>query len=398
MRPVSARSNPAPARALSSLIMNTQDALNALREGRLDEAGQRALIDQALTRGQADIAFEAADHLAYALLSAGRAQEAAAIAEQALAAGPDFALLHTQALAEHALGRPNDAIGHLEQALKAIGTAGDASGDAELAALRADMLEHLGTICREQGKTLRAWQALEQASEQHEGLGDAAARLRCESALARLALDMGDNTQSADKWLNVLDIARRSHLPEDAARALLELAEVAKAEGQPEAEIELRKEAIEALAEAGLWTELARTLFRIARTQSRRDAAWQSLWVMLAQGGPMDGLMNAQAWLFMREEQKSLPEAARVAAAVLAIIEGLSRDVPRHAENHRMAITHLMTCARLQGIHETEIRAWMTREEMRAEDGIVASVMAMIEHHEESREWTFDRNRVKAVD
>lgn len=374
--------------------MNTQEQLNALRAGALDETSQRALIQQALADGQTDIAFEAADHLAYALLSDGRAQEAAEIARQALATGEDFALLHTLALAEHALGQPNEAIRLMEQALKAIGHA----EDEELAALRADILEHLGTLCREQGKALRAWQALEQASELHQQLGDTGARLRCESALARIALDMGDNTQSADKWLNVLDIAKRSNLPEDAARALLELAEVAKAEGQPEAEIELRKEALDALAEARLWTELARTLFQVARTQSRRDAAWQSLWVMLAQGGPMDGLMNVQAWLFMREDQKTQPEAARVGAAVIAIIEGLSRELPRHAENHRMAITHFLSCTRLQGIHETETQAWMEKEKMRAEDGVVSATMEMIENLPETGEWLFDQKRFNPMD
>lgn len=393
MRPLSSPSNPAPARALPPLIMNIQDALNALRAGTLDEAGQHSLIEQALANGQTDLAYEAADHLAYALLSAGRAEEAAAVAQQALAAGQDFALLHTLALAEHALGKPAGAIGHLEQALKQLGT----PQDDDLVVLRADILEHLGTLCREQGKALRAWQVLEQACEVHQQLGDITARLRCESALAHLAREMGDNTQSADKWLNVLEMAKHANLPEETARALLELAEVAKAEGQPEAESALRQEAIEALAEAELWPELARTLFQIARTQSRRDAAWQSLWVMLNHGGPMDGLMNVQAWLFMREDQKSMPEAAKVAAAVLAAIEDLPSELPRHAENHRMSITHLMTCARLQGIHETEIKAWMKEKNLRLEDGIIPSVLKLIEDQDETGEWMFNREKLDMI-
>ena len=169
-------------------------------------------------------------------------------------------------------------------------------------------------------------------------------------------------------------------------------AEIARDEGQAEAEEALRQEAIEALVRARLWPELARTLFQIGRASSRRNAVWQALWLMLAQEGPMEGLINAQAWLFMREDQKALPESARVAAAVLAIVEKLPSSLPRHAETHRMAITTLLGCARLQGVQETEITQWMEKEGLRAEDGIVASTMKMIEDREETGEWLFDRD------
>lgn len=372
--------------------MTIDPQLQALRAGALDEAGQRALLVHAIEAGQQDIAFEAADHLAYALLGAGRIEDARAVAHQALVLGPDFALLHTLALAEHALGRPQEAIARLEQALKQLGQ----PRDEDMKLLQADMLEHLGTLCREQGKALRAWQAMEQAAGLHEQLGDAGARLRCEIALARLAREMGDNTQSADKWLTVIEVARLAGSPDDEARALLELAAIAKDEGQEEAKDSLRQEAIDALARAGLWGELARTLFQIGHTQKRRDAVWQALWLLLASRGPMEGLINTQAWLFMREDQKAQPEAARVAAAVLAVLEGLSRDLPRHAENHRMAITHLLTCARLQGIHETAVSTWMEKERLRAEDGVIAETMKMIENLDETGEWLFDRNSVLA--
>ena len=362
--------------------------LRALRSGSLDDAGQLQLLDDALTEGAQAIACETADHLAYTLLHAGRAAEAREVAERALALGPDFALLHTLALAEHALGEPGKAIGHLEQALKQLGK----PQDDELRAIRADMLEHLATLSQQQGKSLRAWQALEQAAELEEALGDILGRLRCEIGLARLAREMGDNTQSADKWLTVIEVARAAERAEDEARALLELAEIARDEGQAEAEESLRREAIEALVRAGLWPELARTLFQIGRASARRNAVWQALWLMLAQDGPMEGLINAQAWLFMREDQKALPEAARVAAAVLAIVEKLPSSLPRHAETHRMAITTLLGCARLQGVQETEITQWMEKEGLRAEDGIVASTMKMIEDREETGDWIFDRH------
>ncbi|MEW6765063.1 MAG: hypothetical protein AB1344_04670 [Pseudomonadota bacterium] len=372
--------------------MTIDTQLQALRAGSLDEAGQRALLAHAIEAGQQDIAFEAADHLAYTLLGAGRAEDACTVAQQALVLGPDFALLHTLALAEHALGRPLEAIAQLEQALRQLGQ----PRDEDMRLLQADMLEHLGTLCFEQGKTLRAWQAMEQAAGLHEQLGDAGARLRCEIALARLAREMGDNTQSADKWLTVIEVARLAESPEEEARALLELAAIAKDEGQEEAEGSLRQEAIDALARAGLWGELARTLFQIGHTQKRRDAVWQAMWLLLALRGPMEGLINAQAWLFMREEQKAQPGAARVAAAVLAILEGLSSELTRHAENHRMAITHLLTCARLQGIHETEVSTWLERERLRAEDGVVLNTMEMIENMDETGEWLFARNQVFA--
>ncbi|HET19247.1 MAG TPA: tetratricopeptide repeat protein, partial [Chromatiales bacterium] len=191
--------------------------LQALRTGSLDDAGQHKLLDDALAEGAQAIACETADHLAYALLQAGRAAEAREVAERALALGPDFALLHTLALAEHALGEPDKAIGHLEQALKQIGS----PQEDELRAIRADMLEHLATLCRQQGKSLRAWQALEQAAELEEALGDILGRLRCEIGLARLAREMGDNTQSADKWLTVIEVARAAERAADEARALL---------------------------------------------------------------------------------------------------------------------------------------------------------------------------------
>ncbi|MFZ5467580.1 MAG: hypothetical protein ACOZAI_10010 [Pseudomonadota bacterium] len=361
--------------------------LQALRTGSLDEAGQRQLFEDALAEGDQAIACETADHLAYALLDAGRPAEAREVAERALALGPDFALLHTLALAEHAEGTPAKAIGHLEQALKQIGE----PQEDELRAIRADMLEHLATLCQQQGKSLRAWQALEQAATLLASLGDTLGRLRSEIALARLAREMGDNTQSADKWLTVIEVARVAGRAEDEARALLELAEIARDEGHAEAEESLRQEAIEALVRARLWPELARTLFQLGHTRSRRDAVWQALWLMLAQEGPMEGLINAQAWLFMREDQKALPEAARVAAAVIAVVEKLPSSLPRHAEIHRMAITTFLGCARLQGVHETEITQWMEKERLRAEDGIIATTMKMIEGHEETGEWLFDR-------
>jgi tetratricopeptide (TPR) repeat protein len=361
--------------------------LQALRTGRLDEAGQRQLLEDALTEEAHSIACETADHLAYALLNAGRPAEAREVAERALTAGPDFALLHTLALAEHAMGDSARAMGHLEQALKQLG---EPQEDA-LRVIRADMLEHLATLCRQQGKGLRAWQALEQAASLLESLDDHAGRLRCEIALARLARELGDNTQSADKWLTVIEIARRAGRAEDEARALLDLAEIARDEGHAEAEESLRQEAIEALVRARLWPELARALFQLGRARSRRDAVWQALWLMLAQEGPMDGLINAQSWLFMREDQKAKPEAARVAAAVIAVVEKLPSSLPRHAEIHRMAITTFLGCARLQGIHETEVTEWMEKERMRAEDGIIAATMKMIEAHEETGEWLFDR-------
>jgi len=361
--------------------------LQALRAGRLDEAGQRQLFEDALAEGAQSVACETADHLAYALLSAGRPTEAREVAEQALTLGPDFALLHTLALAEHAVGNSAQAIGHLEQALKQIGE----PQEDELRAIRADMLEHLAILCRQQGKNLRAWQALEQAATVLASLGDTAGRLRSEIALARLARDMGDNTQASDKWLTVIEVARLAGRTEDKAQALLELAEIARDEGRAEAEESLRREAIEALARAGLWPELSRTLFQLGRLRSRRDAVWQALWLMLAQGGPMDGLINAQAWLFMREDQKAKPEAARVAAAVIAVIEKLPPSLPRHAEIHRMAITTFIGCARLQGIHENEIMHWMEAESLRPEDGIIAATMRMIETYEETGEWLFDR-------
>lgn len=361
--------------------------LQALRTGSLDEAGQRQLLEDALAEEAQSIACETADHLAYALLDAGRPAEAREVAERALALGPDFALLHTLALAEHAMGDSAQAIDHLEQALKQLGEPQD---DA-LRVIRADMLEHLATLCRQQGKGLRAWQVLEQAASLLESLDDHAGWLRCEIALARLARELGDNTQSADKWLTVIEIARRVGRTEDEARALLELAEIARDEGHAEAEESLRQDAIEALVRARLWPELAHTLFQLGRARSRRDAVWQALWLMLAQGGPMEGLINAQAWLFMREDQKAKPEAARVAAAVIAVVEKLPSSLPRQTEIYRMAITTFLGCARLQGIHETEVIEWMEKEGMRAEDGIIATTMRMIEAHEETGEWLFDR-------
>lgn len=361
--------------------------LQALRTGRLNEADQRQLLEDALAEKAHSIAYEAADHLAYTLLEAGQPSAAREVAERVLAAGPDFALLHTLALAEHAMGDSAQAIGHLEQALKQLG---EPQEDTQRV-LRADMLEHLATLCWQQGKGLRAWQALEQAASLLKSLGDHAGWLRCEITLARLARELGDNTQSADKWLTVIEIARQVGRAEDEARALLELAEISRDEGHAQAEESLRQDAIEALAQAGLWQELARALFQLGRARSRRDAAWQALWLMLAQEGPMEGLINVQAWLFMREDQKAKPEATQVAAAVIAVIEKQPSSLPRHAEIHRMAITTFINCARLQGIHETEITAWMEKERLRLEDGIIAATMKMIETHPETGAWLFDR-------
>ncbi|MEF3193829.1 MAG: hypothetical protein K6346_06430, partial [Halothiobacillaceae bacterium] len=87
------------------------------------------------------------------------------------------------------------------------------------------------------------------------------------------------------------------------------------------------------------------------------------------------------------------PEAARVAAAVIAVVEKKPSSLPRHAEIHRMAITAFLGCARLQGIHETEVSEWMEKERLRAEDGIIAATMKMMEAHEETGACLFDRAR-----
>lgn len=367
--------------------------LQALRAGRLDETGLRRLLDDALHEDEPAVAREAADHLAYALLRGGRPAEARDIAQRILALGPDFALLHTLALAELALGHHAQAIAHLEQALKALGE----PEERELRAQRADMLEQLATLHQQQGQGLRAWQRLEQAARLLESLDDTEGRLRCTMALARLARELGDPAQAAEQWLTVIEVARKEERTADEARALLELAEGAREEGRIEAEAALRQEAIDALARAGLWAELARTLFQLGRSRARRDAVWQALWLMLAQEGPLEGLINAQAWLFMREDQKAKPEAARVAAAVIAVIERQAERHPRQPEIHRMAITTFLGCARLQGVPETEIFRWMEKEGLRAEDGIITSTMEMIESHAETGDWLFDRSAFMAV-
>ncbi len=361
--------------------------LQALREGKLDEAGQRRLIDDALAAGELSLACEAADRLAYALLQAGRPGQAEEVAERLLAQGPDFALLHTLALAEHAQGRTPQAIEHLQQALKLLGE----PQAEELGAMRADMLEHLALFHRQQGQALRAWQVMGQALGLMQALGDTPGRMRGEMLMARLAREMGDMAQATDKWLTVVELARAMGRLDEEARALLELAAIAQEEGRDEAAASLRMEAIETLSRAGLWHELAHTLFQLGRHAARRDAIWQALWLMLALEGPLSGLVNAQAWLFMREDQKARPEAARVAAACLAIIERAPSTLPRHAELHRLAIGHLLSCARLQGIHETGIGPWMEAMGLRAEDGIIASTMEMIEGFEETGSWLFDR-------
>jgi len=151
--------------------MNTPPSvsLEALRQGALDEAAQRALFGQVLaqlenspdTMDGAELVSEVADHLSYTLLSEQRYAEARDIAEQALKIGTDAALLHTLALSEHALGQSKKAITHLEQALKHIG----AAADAQSSEMRGDMLEHLAHIQQSQNQHVRAIQNLERAAE-----------------------------------------------------------------------------------------------------------------------------------------------------------------------------------------------------------------------------------------
>lgn len=361
--------------------------LLALRSGKLDETEQMRLLDDALQEGRPAIAWEVGDLLAYNLLRHGQVEKARQVAERALSLGEDFALRHTLALAEHALGNSAAAIEHLEYALRLLGE----PSEAELATLRADMLEHLASFYQKQGKGLRAWQSLEQASQALQKLGDKPGLLRCTQALAKLAETMGDTTLATEKWLDVLNLARQERQSACEAQALLALATLARTEGRLEAELRLQQEAIDALLDAQSWPELAHALFTFGRSQGRRGPVWQSLWLMLALEGPLDGLINAQAWLFMREEQKAMPEAALIAAAVLAVIEKSPRNIPRHAEIQRMAITTFIRCAQLQGVHETAIHAWMENQGLRAEDGILTRALKMIEELEESGPWLFDR-------
>jgi len=390
--------------------MNTTPpvSLEALRLGALDEAAQRALFSQVLaqlenspdTLDGVELVLEVADHLSYTLLNAQRYAEARDIAEQALHIGTDAALLHTLALSEHALGESKKAATHLEQALKQLGE----TTDAENREMRGDMLEHLAHIQQSQNQHVRAIQNLERAAELMQSPQDIESYIRVKTELAKLAHELGDAIQASDHWLDILSVARAPDAgdtrSEHAARALLQLADLA-AEGENNAlENSLRGEALEVLAKAGMVKELAQTLFRIARNQEQRETMWQAVWLMLAVTQNIEGLINAHAWLYMREAQKTDPDATLLAAAIWASIESLpndkiSSDIARQARNTRMALSQLFTCARIQGVHESEIKAWMEQEKLRLSDGVIQTMLNRIESHIESSAWRFDLHPFK---
>ncbi|MDD2892797.1 MAG: hypothetical protein PHF20_02605 [Halothiobacillaceae bacterium] len=387
--------------------------LNNLRSGLLDETAQRALLaqsladfatsnnhDDAATQALAAQAFEVADYLSYALLNQQRYAEAREIVEQALQAGKDSALLHTLALSEHALGESKQAMTHLEQALKQLGE----TADAETNAMRTDLLEHLAQIQQDQGQHLRAIQSLERAAELLHANAELEGYMRCKTELAKLAHDLGDALQASEHWLDILGVARapeaNNAFNQHAARALLQLAELARESENTEMEMSLRGEALEVLAEAGMVKELAQTLFQIARSQNQREPMWQAVWLMLAITQNIDGLINAHAWLYMREDQKTDPDASLLAAAIWATIESLpndkvSEDIARQARTTRMALSQLFTCARIQGVHETEITAWMEHEKMRLQDGVIHTMLSRIESQREPSVWLFDLHKFK---
>ncbi len=379
-------------------------SLHTLRQGGLDEAAQRELFSRAITlhadandqASATDTLFEIADQLTYTLLNEQRYAEAREIAAQALRIGDDSALLHTLALCEHALGENKAAISHLEQALHSL----DRAMDSESLAMRCDMLEHLAQMQQSQGQHLRALQNLERAAEQLRSFNDHPGYIRCKTQLAKWAHELGDTMQASEHWLDILALTR-SHaagtpLSRETARALLQLADLAREGENTEMETSLRREALEVLADAGMTGELAHTLFQLARIENQRDIMWQAVWLMLAVTQNIEGLINAHAWLFMREEQKTDPDASLLAAAVWALIESLpdekiSRDIAQQARTKRLALSHLFSCARIQGIHETEISAWMQHEKLRKEDAVMQTMLTRIETMLEASTWRFER-------
>lgn len=387
--------------------------LNDLRRELLDETAQRVLLSQMLAnftstsshdddaaQAFAEQIHEVADHLSYALLNEQRYAEARDIAEQGLETGADAALLHTLALSEHALGESKKAMTHLEQALKHLGEAVDAqSGE-----MRSDMLEHLALIQQSQSQHLRAIQNLERAAELMQTNQDMEGYIRVKTQLAKLAHELGDALQASEHWLDILSAARAPDAgntrSEHAASALLQLADLAREGENIEMEISLRSEALNVLAEAGMVKELAQTLFQIARSRKQRETMWQAVWIMLAVTQNIEGLINAHAWLYMREDQKTDPDATLLAAATWATIESLpnrkvSNDIAWQARTTRMALSQLFTCARIQGVHETEITAWMEHEKLRLGDGVIQTMLNRIERQIESSRWLFDLHSFK---
>ncbi len=385
--------------------MNTPQALSleSLRQGALDEAKQRSLFTQALVQCAKSpddqdnnaLVLEAADHLSYTLLSEQRYAEARAIAEQALAISQDAALHHTLALSELALGNSKKAMTQFEQALQQLGKASDAESNA----MRSDMLEQLAHIQQNQQQHLRAIQNLEHAAEIMQSLHDIDGYIRVKTQLAKLTHELGDAIQSSEQWMDILSIARTPDAGDarnqHAARALLQLAELASESENRELENNLRREAVGELAKAGMVTELALTLFRMARSQEQRETMWQAVWLMLGVTQNIEGLINAHAWLYMREEQKIEPDASLLAAAIWATIESTQNmenpdDMARHARITRMALSQLFTCARIQGIHESEIKIWMEREKLRLNDGVIQTMLNRIENQIDPLTWLFD--------
>ena len=275
-------------------------SLHTLRQGGLDEAAQRELFSRAITlhadandqASATDTLFEIADQLTYTLLNEQRYAEAREIAAQALRIGDDSALLHTLALCEHALGENKAAISHLEQALHSL----DRAMDSESLAMRCDMLEHLAQMQQSQGQHLRALQNLERAAEQLRSFNDHPGYIRCKTQLAKWAHELGDTMQASEHWLDILALTR-SHaagtpLSRETARALLQLADLAREGENTEMETSLRREALEVLADAGMTGELAHTLFQLARIENQRDIMWQAVWLMLAVTQNIEGLIN----------------------------------------------------------------------------------------------------------
>lgn len=384
----------------------TQPVLNldALRNGELDEAAQRAFFRLALAQhtNHSNAAeslaqvFEIADHLSFMLLNEQRHAEAREIAEQALRLGTDAALLHTLALSEHALGESKQAIAHLEKALQQLGEA----DDAESAAMQSDMLEHLAHIQQSQNQHLRAIQSLERAAALGLAHHDMDAFIRLKTQLAKATHELGDAIQASDHYLDILSVTRApeaaSTLSEHTARALLQLADLAREGENSELETSLRREALDVLAQAGMAAELAHTLFQIARLQNQRETMWQAIWLMLAITQNVEGLFNAHAWLYMREDQKTDPDSSLLAAAIWATIESLPedkipKDMAREVRNKRIVLSQLFTCARIQGIHESEITAWMEHEKLRLSDGVIQTMLHRIENQLEPKIWLFDR-------
>lgn len=392
--------------------LNEQTLLEQLRSNQLTEAELRAALDQALAQDNTreldrETLFELADHLAYTLFNTTRFSEAQSIAEQALNLGEDIALRHTLALSVHALGQSPLAITHLEQALRQLASENAHGDDPELIAMRADMQEHLAQFQQAQSQTLRALHNLERAAADLQTINDTQGYIRCKTQLAKLARELGDDIQASDHWLDILAAARAPDTAqayaEHAARALLQLADLARDSENTTLENSLRSEAIQTLAQAGMASELAHTLFQLARLQSRRDAMWQAVWLMLAVTHSIEGLINAQAWLFMREDQKSAPEAALLAAAVWATIESapeenIPADMGQQARQKRLALSHLFSCARLQGIPEHEIKTWMQNEKLRTEDGVIQTMLKQIENLPETQTWLFERSKFIAED